>query len=83
MVTATNPKARQAQILVGGKDRAVRVFHPGRLTPEDISRIDKVLINDVIRELTGCSCLSGTQEVIWENDFDKVIDVPLGEQFRG
>ncbi len=83
MVTASNPKARQAQILVGGKGRAVRVFHPGRLTPDDISRIDKILINDVIRELTGCSCLSGTQEVIWENDFDKVLDVPLGEQFRG
>ena len=83
MVTAAKSDYRQAQILVGGKDRAVRVFHPGRLTPDDISRIDKILINDVIRELTGCSCLSGTHDVIWEHDFEKVIDVPLGEQFRG
>ena len=82
MVTASG-KVRQAQILVGEKGRAVRVFHPGRLTPDDVARIDKILINDVIRELTGCSCLSGTHDVIWEHDFEKVIDVPLGEQFRG
>jgi len=83
MVTASRPDYRQAQILVGEKDRAVRVFHPGRLTPDDIQRIDKILINDVIKDLTGCSCLSGTIDVIWEHDFEKVLDVPLGEQFRG
>ena len=83
MVTASNRKARQAQILVGDKSRAVRVFHPGKLTPDDIGRIDKILINDVIRDLTGCSCLSGLIEVIWQQDYDRVLDVPLGEEFRG
>ena len=76
---------RQARILVGekGSNRAVRVFHPGRLTPDDMRRIDDVLVNKVIRELTGCSCLSGVIDVIWERDFDRVLDVQLGEAFPG
>lgn len=78
--TATH---RQARILVGEKDRAVRVFHPGRLTPGDIAKINEKLVNDVIKRLTGCSCLSGTIDVIWERDFEQVLDVQLGEAFRG
>lgn len=72
---------RSAQISLGTKaeGRAVRVSHPGRLTPDDIARIDKILINDVIKDLTGCTCLSGTIDVIWEKQFDKVIEVRLGQ----
>jgi hypothetical protein len=78
-------KHRQAAILVGEKGvaRAVRVLHPGRLTLDDMRRINDVLVNDVIKDLTGCSCLSGTIDVIWERDFDWVLDVQLGEAFRG
>ena len=76
---ATRP-ARSAQISLGTKadKRAVRVSHPGRLSADDIARIDKILVNDVIKDLTGCTCLSGTIDVIWEQKFDKVIDVRLG-----
>lgn len=77
---AVAARERRAQILVGSKEnlRAVRVFHPGRLTPKEIHAIDDVLINKVIKDLTGCSCLSGTIDVIWERDFDQVLDVQLG-----
>lgn len=80
--TATKAKAtaRKATISLGkkGELRAVRVSHPGKLTPDEIARIDKVLINDVIKDLTGCACLSGTIDVIWEQRFDRVLDVQLG-----
>jgi hypothetical protein len=78
-------KGRQARILVGekGAHRAVRVFHPGKLTPEDMRRIDEVLVNRVIKDLTGCACLSGVIDVIWERDFDHVLDVQLGPAFQG
>ena len=79
---ATASKHRQAQILVGDKDRSVRVFHPGKLTPEDIRRIDEKVIS-VIKDLTGCACLSGTIDVIWERNFERVLDVQLGEAFHG
>lgn len=73
-------KGRQAQIFIGekGQNRTVRVSHPGKLTPEEINKIDLVLINDVIKDLTGCSCLSGTIDVIWERNFETVLDVRLG-----
>jgi hypothetical protein len=77
--------ARQARITFDqkGSPRAVRVLHPGKLTPDDMRRIDDVLVNKVIKDLTGCACLSGIIEVIWERDFDRVLDVQLGEPFHG
>jgi hypothetical protein len=75
-------KDRRAQIFVGDKNRNIRVFHPGLLTRDDIERID-VKVIDVVKELTGCSCLSGTIDVIWERNFDRVLDVQLGAEFRG
>lgn len=73
-------KGRTAKILIDVQDhaRAVRVSHPGKLTPDEIARIDNVLINDVIKDLTGCACLSGTIDVIWERQFDRVLDIQLG-----
>ena len=73
-------RGRQAQIFVGekGQNRTVSVSHPGKLTSDEIARIDKVLVNDVIKDLTGCACLSGTIDVIWERNFEKVLDVRLG-----
>jgi hypothetical protein len=71
---------RMARISMGikGDGRAVRISHPGKLTPNEIAQIDKVLINDVIKGLTGCACLSGTIDVIWERQFERVLDVQLG-----
>lgn len=78
-------KRRSARILLDkkGSTRAVRVLHPGKLTPDDMLRIDKILVNDVIKGLTGCACLSGIIDVLWERDFERVIEVELGEAFRG
>jgi hypothetical protein len=77
---ATEP-ARQARIQFGtkGDNRAVRVLHPGRLTAKDVASINKRLVDKVIFDLTGCSCLSGTIDVIWELEFENVIRVNLEE----
>lgn len=78
-------KNRQARILVAekGTNRAVRVFHPGRLTAEDMRRIDEVLVTKVIKDLTGCACLSGVIDVIWERDYERVLEVQLGAAAHG
>lgn len=78
-VAAQAAPGRSVQIFVGKKEdkRGVRVLHPGGLSPDEIERIDRVLVYDVIRDLTGCACLSGTIDVIWEKQFDKVLDVQL------
>ena len=77
MATASR---RMATISLGkkGENRTVRVSHPGKLTPDEIKRIDDVLVNKVIKGLTGCACLSGTIDVIWERNFDQILDVQLG-----
>ena len=77
---AVQTDARMARISMGikGDGRAVRISHPGKLTPAEIGQIDKILINDVIKDLTGCACLSGTIDVIWEKQFERVLDVRLG-----
>ena len=82
---AAAAKGRMARILVAekGSNRAVRVFHPGKLTPGDMCLIDDVLVNKVIKGLTGCACLSGVIDVIWERDFEQVLDVQLGAPFHG
>jgi hypothetical protein len=82
------PSARQAQIHYGlkGDKRAVVVSHPGRLTPKDVASINKQLVDKVIHDLTGCTCMSGTIDVIWQTDFEHVIRVDLeaaGAPIRG
>jgi hypothetical protein len=71
-------KGRVAQIHVGAKGdkRALRVFHPGKLQPAEIGKIDNELIR-IVEGLTGCACLSGTIDVIWEQRFDRVLNVQL------
>jgi hypothetical protein len=85
VAAGSEQRTRMARILVGekGSNRPVRVLHPGKLTPEDIRNIDEVLVNKVIKGLTGCACLSGVIEVIWERDFEQVLDVQLGPAFPG
>ena len=79
---ASISKGRRAQIFVGDKNRNIRVSHPGHLTPDDIRLIDEKVVG-VIKDLTGCACLSGTIDIIWERDFDRVLDVKLGAPFHG
>ena len=80
--------SRQAQIHYGvkGDKRAVHVVHPGRLTPKDVASINKHLVEKVIFDLTGCTCMSGTIDVIWQTNFENVIRVDLeqaGAPMRG
>ena len=80
--------SRTAEIHYGvkGDKRAVIVNHPGRLTPKDVASINKQLVDKVIHDLTGCSCMSGTIDVIWQTNFEHVIRVYLvaaGAPVRG
>jgi hypothetical protein len=79
-MAVTPAAARSAQISFDpkGDARAVRVSYAGRLSRDDVGRIEKQLIDEVIHGLTGCACLSGVVHVIWEKQYEKVIDVKLG-----
>lgn len=85
MATDTVASHRKASIRIDekGSKRAVHVFHPGKLTAEDMRRIDEVLVNTVIKNLTGCACLSGMIDVIWQREFEQVLEVQLGAAAHG
>jgi hypothetical protein len=76
-LSSTARRSAQISFDTKGDDRVVRVTAPAKLTTDEIARIDKVLINDVIHGLTGCTCLSGTIKVVWDKAYEKVIDVRL------
>lgn len=66
-----------AHIFVSGRgeNSVVRVLAPGKLGPAQIDKINKVLIEDVIKGITGCACLSGVIDVIFDKGFEKSINV--------
>jgi hypothetical protein len=76
-MAATNPSQdRVAQILVGAKGEPgiARVVYQGKLTSKDVTLINERLVG-VIEKLTGCACLSGIIDVMWERKYQEVIDV--------
>jgi hypothetical protein len=66
-----------AHIFVSGRgeNSVVRVLAPGKLSAGQIEKINKVLIEDVIKGITGCACLSGVIDVIFDRGFEKSINV--------
>ncbi|MBC7521954.1 MAG: hypothetical protein H7268_12785 [Sandarakinorhabdus sp.] len=80
MATKVAPAAvarSSAHIFVSGKgeNSVVRVLAPGKLNAGQIEKINKVLIEDVIKGITGCACLSGVIDVIFDRGFEKSINV--------
>lgn len=85
-MASTAPRQAKIHYGVKGDRRAVHVVHPGRLTAKDVASINKHLVEKVIFDLTGCTCMSGTIDVIWETNFEHVIRVDLekvGAPVRG
>lgn len=79
MATKVAPVAARssAHIFVSGRgeNTIVRVLAPGKLSGGQIEKINKVLIEDVIKGITGCACLSGVIDVIFDRGFEKSINV--------
>jgi hypothetical protein len=72
---------REARISVEkGKGRArhvVNVSVPTDIRPKEYGLLNQYIIEKVIKDLTGCSCLSGFADVIHRDEFVDVIRVDL------
>jgi hypothetical protein len=55
----------------------VTVSVPPDFKPKEFGSLQASLIDRVIRDLTGCPCLSGAVDVIFRNDFEDAIRVDL------
>jgi hypothetical protein len=70
---------RTAQVIVQkGKARStITAYVPTKVGTREIAALNEVLINKVIKDLTGCPCLSGLVDVILHDDLANSIDVDL------
>lgn len=55
----------------------ITVQVPSKVTGKEFGVIQKTLIDKVIKDLTGCACLSGAVDVIFREELQQVIRVSL------
>jgi len=71
----TRRASLQLEKLVGRQTLNVRV--PRDVSDKDFARLGRSII-EVIRNHTGCACLSGVIDVILKDDLQDAINVELG-----
>lgn len=78
-LTGTGDSSRVARLHIEkGRSRStVTVSVPPDFRPKEFGSLQASLIERVIRDLTGCPCLSGAVDVIFRNDFEDAIRVDL------
>lgn len=78
-LSASSDLARVARLHIekGRARSTVTVSVPPDFRPKEFGSLQASLIERVIRDLTGCPCLSGAVDVIFRNDFEDAIRVDL------
>jgi hypothetical protein len=72
-----NRRAARIEVDRKGELPFVAVSVPRGISAGELQRVNEVLISDVIADLTGCPCLSGIIDVLYQHEYEKVIDVEL------
>lgn len=58
----------------------VRVQLPSKITPAELSvLINDAIVKDIVSKHTGCTCLSGTINVLIESVFQEAVQVDLAK----
>jgi hypothetical protein len=73
-------KGRTATLQLNNKEHptVLKVSLPHKITRDELSLlINERIVNDIIAKHTGCSCLSGTINVLIESVFQDAIRVDL------
>ena len=62
--------ARSATLRLNSKDHPtlLRVALPPKITKPELSKLTDHIVEDIIRRHTGCTCLSGTIAVVFDNN---------------
>ena len=73
---------RVATLQLNNKEKPtlVRVSLPRKITRGELSLlINEAIVNNIIKTHTGCTCLSGTINVLIESEFQEAVRVDLGK----
>lgn len=78
MATSTT-RARNAQVQVQtvNKRSLITVFVPPKPRAAELDNLNKFLVEKVIKDLTGCPCMSGFADVIFKDDLVDSIKIDL------
>jgi hypothetical protein len=68
--------ARLELTKTGGRS-ILNVSAPRDIGLKELAVLNTVIVEKVIKDLTGCACLSGVIDVIFQEQFERVIDVDL------
>jgi hypothetical protein len=62
--------SRTATLRLNSQDKPtlLRVALPPKITKAELAKLNDHIVDDIIRKHTGCSCLSGTIAVVFDND---------------
>ncbi len=73
----TGKRYAQLAIDTRGGHKTITVSLPPDSKGHDFGRVNEHVI-DAIKGLTGCPCYSGAVNVIFQHQFDKIIQIELG-----
>lgn len=62
--------SRSATLRLNSKDNPtlLRVEMPPKITKDELAKLTNHIVDDIIKRHTGCTCLSGTIAVVFDNN---------------
>ena len=76
MATRSDRKAT-LQLNNNEKPTMLRVSLPTRITEPELAKLTDYIVKSVVRPHTGCTCLSGTINVLFESTFADAVQVEV------
>jgi hypothetical protein len=66
----SNMATRSATLRLNSQDKPtlLRVALPPRITKDELAKLNDHIVDEIIRRHTGCTCLSGTIAVVFDNN---------------
>jgi hypothetical protein len=66
----SNMATREATLRLNSKDKPtlLRVALPPKITRDELTKLTTHIVDDIIHRHTGCTCLSGTIAVVFDNN---------------
>lgn len=70
---------RRATLRLNNKEKptVLRVTLPHRITGPELTKLNEHIVAEIIRPHTGCTCLSGTINVLFESQYQEAMQVEL------
>jgi hypothetical protein len=71
--------ARNASLHINDKEKPtlVRVSLPPKITEQELARLNDHIVKKIVFPHTGCTCLSGTINVLMESVFQEAVQVEI------